>query len=130
MGERLSCIRNFVLRGKSLQPFFSLLGCLTDRSSDFLPSISRAQQEEGLRRLGIYQTWFYQHIIPLSEDRCPESLLVLPWTNGEPDYRDKYRDGPQRFTGVGFFFYNVGPYANAPEILVPGKPTLQVIGTQ
>lgn len=60
--------------------------------------------------------------MPHSEDGCPESLMVLPWTNGEPDYRDKYRDGPQEFTGEGFFFYNVGPYANAPEIMVPGEP--------
>lgn len=59
--------------------------------------------------------------MPHSEDGCPESLLVLPWTDGEPDYRDKYRKGPQEFTGVGFFFYNVGPYANAPEMMVPGK---------
>ncbi|KAI4861594.1 putative glutamyl-tRNA amidotransferase subunit A [Hypoxylon rubiginosum] len=88
---------------------------------DWLPSITSAQQEEGLRRLRVYRTWFYKHIMPHSEDGCPESLLVLPWTDGEPDYRDKYRKGPQEFTGVGFFFYNVGPYANAPEMMVPGK---------
>ncbi|KAI0392156.1 amidase signature domain-containing protein [Xylariaceae sp. FL0594] len=66
---------------------------------------------------------FYEHVMPRSEDGCPTSLLVLPWTNGVPDYRDKYRDGPQRFTGIGFFFYNVGPYANAPEIMVPAGTT-------
>lgn len=47
--------------------------------------------------------------------------LVFPWTTGEPDYRDTYRDGPQKFTSDGFFFYNVGPYAEAPELVILGK---------
>jgi len=48
-------------------------------------------------------------------------LIVLPWTNGEPVYRDEYKDGPQQFTGQGFFFYNIGPYARCPELILPGK---------
>ncbi|KAI6091685.1 putative glutamyl-tRNA amidotransferase subunit A [Hypoxylon rubiginosum] len=90
---------------------------------DWLPSITTNQQEEALRRLQVYRDWFYEHVMPPSKDGCPESLLVLPWTDGKPDYRDKYRDGPQNFTGEGFFFYNVGPYANAPEIMVPAGTT-------
>lgn len=49
--------------------------------------------------------------------------MVLPWTNGQPEYRDRYRDGPQQFTGINFFFYNVGPYAEAPELIVPAGTT-------
>lgn len=47
--------------------------------------------------------------------------MVLPWTTGVPDYRDLYREGPQKFTGIGFFFYNVATYAEAPELIIPGK---------
>jgi hypothetical protein len=61
-------------------------------------------------------------LIPVAnEDGCSEALLVLPWSNGEPDYRDRYRTSAQKFTGTGFFFYNVGPYAGVPEIIVPGS---------
>jgi len=72
--------------------------------------------------------------MPRSKDGCPTSLLVLPWTNGEPDYHDKYRDGPQWFTGFGLLFYSVRLYVNAPKIMVPGKLfvslfTLPLLGT-
>lgn len=59
--------------------------------------------------------------MPLARDRYSSSIIVLPWTNGEPDYRDKYKSGPQGFTGQGFFFYNVGPYAQCPELIVPSE---------
>jgi len=58
---------------------------------------------------------------PAEEDGYSSTILLLPWTSGVPDYRDTYKDGPQQFTGTGFFFYNVGPYAEAPELIVPGK---------
>jgi hypothetical protein len=57
----------------------------------------------------------------MSVEGTSETLIVLPWTNGEPDYRDRYREGPQNFTGAGYFFYNIAGYAQAPEILIPGK---------
>jgi len=75
----------------------------------------------------VYKSWFYEHVIPLSDDGQSAALIVLPWTTGEPDYRDKYRDGPQRFTGIGFFFYNIGPYAQAPEIIIPGMASQSII---
>lgn len=60
---------------------------------------------------------------PASDDGYSSSILVLPWTNGQPEYRDNYKDGPQQFTGQGFFFYNVGPSAQCPELIFPGKET-------
>ena len=77
----------------------------------------------------MYRSWFYHHVIPPSEDGQSTALIVLPWTTGEPDYRDRYRDGPQKFTGIGFFFYNIGPYAQAPEIIIPGMAALSIFPT-
>ncbi|OHE96222.1 glutamyl-tRNA(Gln) amidotransferase [Colletotrichum orchidophilum] len=90
---------------------------------EYLPTITLEQQKEGRRLMDVYQKWFYQEVMPPSQNGYSETILVLPWTTGKPDYRDKYRDGPQKFTGVGFFFYNVGPYAHAPELIVPVEPT-------
>lgn len=88
----------------------------------YTPTISEEQKAEGVRQLKMYHDWFYENIMsPASEDGYSSSILVLPWTNGEPDYRDKYRDGPQQFTGQGFFFYNIGPYAQCPELIFPGE---------
>ncbi|KAJ1714963.1 glutamyl-tRNA(gln) amidotransferase subunit A [Aspergillus flavus] len=53
------------------------------------------------------------------EDGFSDTLLLLPWSTGKPDYRDTYRDGPQRFTGIGFFFYNLSPYSEGPEAILP-----------
>jgi hypothetical protein len=58
---------------------------------------------------------------PSDSDGQSSTVLVLPWATGKPEYRDRYREGPQKFTGTGFFFYNVGPYAEAPELIIPGK---------
>lgn len=58
-----------------------------------------------------------------SKDGCIDTLIVLPWTNGDLEFRDKYRDGPQKFTGLGFFWYVIAPYADAPEVVIPGKET-------
>lgn len=87
---------------------------------DYTPTVTTEQKAEGERLLKTYYDWFYQHIIPPARDGYSSSIIVLPWTNGEPDYRDKYKSGPQEFTGQGFFFYNVGPYAQCPELIVPG----------
>lgn len=57
----------------------------------------------------------------LSDDGCIDTLIVLPWSNGDLEFRDKYRDGPQRFTGLGFFWYVIAPYADAPEVVILGK---------
>ncbi|KAL7901886.1 amidase signature domain-containing protein [Trichoderma sp. SZMC 28014] len=86
---------------------------------DYTPTVTTEQKAEGERLLKTYYDWFYQHIIPPARDGYSSSIIVLPWTNGEPDYRDKYKSGPQEFTGQGFFFYNVGPYAQCPELIVP-----------
>ncbi|CAG9984813.1 unnamed protein product [Clonostachys byssicola] len=59
------------------------------------------------------------------QDGYSSSIMILPWTTGEPAYRDTYKSGPQRFTGEGFFFYNVGPYAQSPELIFPGESESQ-----
>jgi hypothetical protein len=48
-------------------------------------------------------------------------MLVLPWTKGQPDYRDAYRDGAPNCTGIGFTFNKIGPYAEVPELVIPSK---------
>ncbi|KAK7918291.1 hypothetical protein PG985_010165 [Apiospora marii] len=87
--------------------------------SEYTPSITAEQKREGERLLAMYHDWFYEQILAPSKDGYSSSIIILPWTNGEPDYRDKYKTGPQQFTGQGFFFYNVGPYAQCPELIFP-----------
>ncbi|KAJ4155348.1 hypothetical protein LMH87_000599 [Akanthomyces muscarius] len=90
---------------------------------EYTPTVTKEQQVEGGRRLKVYHDWFYQHIMPPAEDGHSSSVMVLPWTTGKPDYRDTYKAGPQQFTGEGFFFYNIGPYGNCPEIIFPAGST-------
>ncbi|CAH0051726.1 unnamed protein product [Clonostachys solani] len=85
----------------------------------YTPSITAEQQELADKRLETYRKWFYEKVMPPSEDGYSSSIMILPWTTGEPVYRDTYKSGPQQFTGEGFFFYNVGPYAQSPELIFP-----------
>ncbi|CAH0020772.1 unnamed protein product [Clonostachys rhizophaga] len=86
---------------------------------DYTPSITAEQQELADKHLETYRKWFYEKVLPPSEDGYSSSIMILPWTTGEPAYRDTYKSGPQQFTGEGFFFYNVGPYAQSPELIFP-----------
>ncbi|KAM4060528.1 amidase [Hirsutella rhossiliensis] len=85
----------------------------------YTPTVTAEQKAQGEMLIKTYHDWFYQHIMPPAEDGYSSTIIVLPWTSGEPDYRDKYKDRPQQFTGQGFFFYNVGPYAQCPELIFP-----------
>ncbi|KAI0435580.1 putative glutamyl-tRNA amidotransferase subunit A [Xylaria telfairii] len=85
----------------------------------YTQTITEEQKAEGDRLLSIYHDWFYENIIPPAIDGYSSAIIILPWTNGEPDYRDEYKTGPQEFTGQGFFFYNIGPYAQCPELIFP-----------
>lgn len=93
---------------------------LKNECSGYTRTVTEEQKTYGEKLLRTYHDWLYEHIMPPSADGYSASVMVLPWTNGEPDYRDTYRHGPQEFTGRGFFFYNVGPYAQCPELIVPG----------
>lgn len=86
---------------------------------EFAQTVTVDQRAEGIHRLKVYRDWFSEHVIAPSENGNSKDVLVLPWTTGEPDYRDRYRLGPQNFTGIGFFSYNVATYAESPELLIP-----------
>ncbi|RMZ48130.1 hypothetical protein AFCA_011192 [Aspergillus flavus] len=85
----------------------------------YLPTITDEQEKEGLKRWKIFKSWYETNILPPAIDGFSDTLLLLPWSTGKPDYRDTYRDGPQRFTGIGFFFYNLSPYSEGPEAILP-----------
>jgi hypothetical protein len=68
----------------------------------------------------VFRDWYEEHVVPRAKNGCSDTLLVLPWSKGAPVYRDRYRESAQKFTGAGFFFYNISPYAASPEIIVPG----------
>ncbi|KAE8143694.1 amidase signature domain-containing protein [Aspergillus pseudotamarii] len=76
-------------------------------------------EKEGLRRCRVFKSWYEANILPPAKDGFSDTLLLLPWSSGKPDYRDMYRGGPQRFTGIGFFFYNLSPHSECPEVILP-----------
>ncbi|CAG8176305.1 unnamed protein product [Penicillium salamii] len=85
----------------------------------YLPTVTDEQEKEGVRRWNVFKAWYEVHILPPATDGFSDTLLLLPWSSGKPDYRDTYRDGPQKFTGIGFFFYNLSPYSEGPEAILP-----------
>lgn len=110
-----SCSSNgMFLRCSLQQPTIRLTVCST-----WLPTITAEQHKEGTKRWQLFKSWYETNILPPAVEGFSDTLLLLPWSKGEPDYRDRYRDGPQRFTGIGFFFYNLSPYSQGPEVVVP-----------
>jgi Asp-tRNA(Asn)/Glu-tRNA(Gln) amidotransferase A subunit family amidase len=91
----------------------------------WLPAMGREQQKQGLEEMSVFKKWFEESILQVDADGYPEAIVLLPWTFGEPDYRDVYREQPTWF-GHGFHFYCISPFAQAPEIMVPvGQTSFQ-----
>ncbi|CAG8371447.1 unnamed protein product [Penicillium salamii] len=84
---------------------------------EFLPSQTVESQKQGEKEIGIFRTWFEKHVMLTDADGCSETILVLPWTQGQPSYRDEYRERPS-WIGDGWFFYFISVYAGAPEVIV------------
>ena len=93
---------------------------LTDCSENFLPTLTDEQYDEGRREQQIFKHWFESQVIAPADKGCSNTIMVLPWSEGRPDYKDEHRQ-PQLFNGQGFFFYNWSPYAEALELIVPGE---------
>ena len=85
---------------------------------DWLPTVTSEMHEQGLKKMSIFQSWFEENLIGPSEDGTSEALLLLPWTTGTPDYRDKYRPQPN-WAGYGWQYYMISPFAHAPEMIIP-----------
>ncbi|CAG7975139.1 unnamed protein product [Penicillium salamii] len=85
---------------------------------EFLPSQTVEMQKQGEKEIEIFRTWFEKHVMLTDQDGCSETILVLPWTQGQPSYRDEYRERPS-WIGDGWFFYFISVYAGAPEVIVP-----------
>ena len=75
---------------------------------------------EALKEGEVFREWFDQIIAPPREDRSSESLLLVPWAQGKPDYRDCYRERP-RWAGEGFYYFFIAPFAQAPDMVFPSK---------
>ncbi|KAM0463187.1 hypothetical protein ACHAPV_003314 [Trichoderma viride] len=85
---------------------------------EFLPTQTIEGQKQGEKEIEAFRAWFEKYVLQADEDGCSETILVLPWTQGEPSYRDEYGDRPN-WTGEGWFFYFIAVYAGAPEVILP-----------
>ncbi|KAH8123687.1 amidase signature enzyme [Trichoderma asperelloides] len=65
------------------------------------------KMRKGEKEIEVFRAWFERYVLQADENGCSESILVLPWTKGEPSYRDEYGERPS-WTGEG-----------APEVILP-----------
>lgn len=55
-----------------------------------MPKQTVEGQKQGEKEIEVFRTWFEKYVLQADEDGCSETILVLPWTQGEPSYRDEY----------------------------------------
>lgn len=85
---------------------------------EWLPTVTPEMHEEAINQLGAFQEWFEDNLIPASKERESEALLLIPWTTGDPDYRDIYRNKPT-WAGYGWFYFMIAPFIKVPEAILP-----------
>jgi len=64
----------------------------SNKHSDWAPGMTEEMREQGLEQLAVFKQWVESDILPIDSHGSSESLLLLPWTFGKPDYRDLYRE--------------------------------------
>ncbi|KAL7924435.1 amidase signature domain-containing protein [Trichoderma austrokoningii] len=85
---------------------------------EFLPTQTIKGQKKGEKEVEVFRAWFEKYVLQADENGCSETILVLPWTQGKPSYRDEYGERPN-WTGEGWFFYFIAVYGGAPEVILP-----------
>ncbi|KFY97379.1 hypothetical protein V500_02097 [Pseudogymnoascus sp. VKM F-4518 (FW-2643)] len=85
---------------------------------EWAPSMTVQMREKGIEQLAVFKKWVQSDILPVDEHGCSEKLLLLPWTFGQPDYRDLYCERPT-WIGKGFFWYYISSCSQAPEMMLP-----------
>ena len=77
-------------------------------------NVNREQHLEGLRRLQVYKAWFLTEIMGGPEKN---SILVLPISEGVPNYRDHPPNEPTVQNGFDPLF--VSPILGCPDLVIP-----------
>jgi Asp-tRNA(Asn)/Glu-tRNA(Gln) amidotransferase A subunit family amidase len=92
---------------------------LSRSGRDYLPTVTPEQQAEAVRLMAVFGAWFYEHVMPHSEEGYCSTVLILPWTRGRPIYRERFGDKPLELIGTGLPLQNIAPFAEAPELIIP-----------
>lgn len=76
--------------------------------------VTQEQHQEGLRRLEVYKSWFLKEVMGGPEKN---SILVMPISEGVPNYRDHPPNKPTIQSGFDPLF--LSPILGCPDLVVP-----------
>ncbi|KAJ9612323.1 hypothetical protein H2200_003920 [Cladophialophora chaetospira] len=77
-------------------------------------NVTPEQHQEGLRRFQVYKSWFLNEVMGGPEKH---SILVLPISEGVPDYRDHPPKAPVVQSGFDSLF--LSPILGCPDLVIP-----------
>ncbi|OAL31268.1 hypothetical protein AYO20_08323 [Fonsecaea nubica] len=76
--------------------------------------VTKEQHQEGLRRLEVYKSWFLNEVMGGPEKN---SILVMPISEGVPNYRDHPPNPPTVQSGFDPLF--LSPILGCPDLVIP-----------
>ena len=56
---------------------------------DMAKNVIKAEKEQGLSELAVFQTWFAKHILGPDDDTGSDAILIMPNGRTKPKYRDE-----------------------------------------
>lgn len=81
---------------------------------DIAQTVSKSQHDDAMVRLKVYKEWFLKEILQVDSRN---TLLILPITNQQPDYRDEPPAAPTAPDAFDSLW--LAPILGAPEVTVP-----------
>jgi len=84
-------IKEFVKDYKTKSGRAAVLNPQLQFKRDYNPTVTKEKQAKGVELLKVFGSWWEKNIMSASKDGCTDTILVVPWSKGEPDYRDTYR---------------------------------------
>lgn len=78
-------------------------------------AVSDAEHEDASKRIEVYRQWVLDNVLHADDEQ--ETLIVLPISNVEPNYRDELSPSPEEQSALDQLF--LSPILGAPDISVP-----------
>ncbi|KAI1365982.1 amidase signature enzyme [Xylaria arbuscula] len=80
--------------------------------------ISEESRSESLRRKEVYKEWLHTNVLKTLANGNPETIMVFPFSDPAPRYRDTYREPPS-YSGYSWRSDFQSPLAELPDLIIP-----------
>ncbi|KAI3324413.1 amidase signature enzyme [Xylariaceae sp. AK1471] len=109
---------DFVKRYREVRARDPFISPLVRWTWEYGSTISEESRSESVRRKNVYKDWLHVNFLGTLPDGGPETIMVFPFGDPAPRYRDTYREPPS-YSGYSWRADFQSPLAELPDLVIP-----------